>query len=60
MIPFSLVSILISLTAVSSYVDYRSIKLLTTVGVMLVTLVALIALVLVGPYTGGFLDQAAA
>lgn len=53
MIPFPLGSILISLAAVSSYVDYRSIKLLTTVGVMRVTLVALIALLLVGPYTGG-------
>ncbi|HKJ72857.1 MAG TPA: cation:proton antiporter, partial [Alphaproteobacteria bacterium] len=57
---FSLVSILISLAAVSSYVNYRYIQLPTTVGVMLVALVASLALVLVGPYAGGFRDQAAA
>jgi CPA1 family monovalent cation:H+ antiporter len=57
---FSLISILISLAVVSSYVNYRSVKLPTTVGVMLVTLVALIALVLIWPYTGGFREQAAA
>ncbi len=57
---FSLVSILISLSAVSSYVNYRYIKLPTTVGVMLVALVASLALVLAGPYAGGFREQAAA
>jgi CPA1 family monovalent cation:H+ antiporter len=56
---FSLVSILISLAAVSSYVNYRYIKLPTTVGVMLVALVASLTLVLVGPYAGGFREQAA-
>ncbi len=56
---FSLVSILISLAAVSSYVNYRYIKLPTTVGVMLVALVASLALVLAGPYAGGFREQAA-
>jgi Na+:H+ antiporter len=57
---FSLVSILISLAAVSSYVNYRYIKLPTTVGVMLVALVASLALVLAGPYAAGFREQAAA
>lgn len=56
---FSLVSILISLAAVLSYVNYRYIKLPTTVGVMLVALVASLTLVLVGPYAGGFREQAA-
>jgi len=56
---FSLVSILISLAAVSSYVNYRYIRLPTTVGVMLVALVASLTLVLVGPYAGGFREQAA-
>ena len=56
---FSLVSILIALAAVSSYVNYRYIKLPTTVGVMLVALVASLALVLIGPYAGGFRGQAA-
>jgi len=55
-----MMSILISLAAVSSYVNYRYIKLPTTVGVMLVALVASLALVLVGPYAGGFREQAAA
>jgi CPA1 family monovalent cation:H+ antiporter len=57
---FSLISVLISLAAVSSYVNYRYVKLPTTVGVMLVALVASLALVLVGPYAGGFREQAAA
>jgi monovalent cation:H+ antiporter, CPA1 family len=57
---FPLVSTLISLAAVSSYVSYRYIKLPTTVGVMLVALVASLALVLVRPYAGGFPEQAAA
>ncbi|MGA9032503.1 MAG: sodium:proton antiporter [Sulfuricaulis sp.] len=56
---FSLVSILISLAAVSSYINYRYIKLPTTVGVMLVALVASLALVLIGPYAEGFREQAA-
>ncbi len=56
---FSLVSLLISLAAVSSYVNYRYIKLPTTVGVMLVALVASLTLILVGPYAGGFREQAA-
>ncbi len=55
-----MVSLLISLAAVSSYVNYRYIKLPTTVGVMLVALVASLALVLVGPYAGGFAEQATA
>ena len=56
---FSLVSLLISLAAVSSYVNYRYIRLPTTVGVMLVALVASLTLVLVGPYAGGLREQAA-
>jgi CPA1 family monovalent cation:H+ antiporter len=42
-----------------SYVNYRYIKLPTTVGVMLVALVASLTLVLAGPYAGGFREQAA-
>ena len=57
---FSMVSILIALAAVSSYVNYRYIKLPTTVGVMLVALVASLVLVLLGPYAAGFREQAAA
>ena len=50
---FSLMSLLISLAAVSSYINYRYIKLPTTIGVMLVALVASLALILAGPYAGG-------
>jgi monovalent cation:H+ antiporter, CPA1 family len=57
---FSLISILISLAAVSSYLNYRYIKLPTTVGVMLVALVASLVLILVGPFAGAFRQQAAA
>jgi len=57
---FSLLSILISLAAVSSYVNYRYIKLPTTIGVMLVGLVVSLALIFAGPYAGGFREQAAA
>ncbi len=57
---FSLISVLISLAAVSSYINYRYIKLPTTVGVMLVALVASLALVLIGPYAPGFREQATA
>ncbi len=56
---FSLVSILISLAGVSSYVNDRYIKLPTTIGVMLVALVASLALILAGSYTEGFREQAA-
>ncbi len=55
-----MVSLLISLAAVSSYVNYRYIKLPTTVGVMLVALVASLVLVLLGPYDAGFREHAAA
>jgi CPA1 family monovalent cation:H+ antiporter len=55
---FSLVSILITLAGITSYINYRYIKLPTTVGVMLVALVASLILVLIGPYAGGFREQA--
>ncbi|MHB1094503.1 cation:proton antiporter [Thiobacillus sp.] len=57
---FSLVSILISLAAISSYINYRYIRLPTTVGVMLVTLVASLTLILAGSYAAGFREYAAA
>ena len=56
---FSLASILISLAAVSSYINYRYLKLPTTVGVMLVALVASLALVLTGSYAASLREQAA-
>jgi CPA1 family monovalent cation:H+ antiporter len=53
-----MVSMLVALAAVASYLNYRYIKLPTTIGVMLVALVASLSLVLVGPYTGGVREQA--
>lgn len=55
-----MVSLLIALAGVSSYLNYRYIKLPTTVGVMLVALIATLMLVLLGPHTAGFREQAAA
>tara|TARA_R110001592_G_scaffold117996_3_gene320258 strand:- start:632 stop:1915 length:1284 start_codon:yes stop_codon:yes gene_type:complete len=55
---FSLVSILITLAAVSSYFNYRYIKLPTSIGVMLVALVGSLILIIVGPYTEGLREQA--
>lgn len=57
---FSLVSTLIALAAVSSYVNYRYIRLPTTIGVMLVALVGSLALILAGSYASDFREQAAA
>lgn len=57
---FSLVSVLISLAAVSSYINYRYIKLPTTIGVMLVALMASLALITMGAFAIGFREQAAA
>lgn len=57
---FSLVSILITLAAVSSYFNYRYIKLPTTIGVMLVALAASLILIIIGPYTEGLREYAAA
>jgi len=56
---FSLTSTLIVLAAVSSYINYRYIRLPTTIGVMLVALVASLALILAGSYAGGFREHAA-
>lgn len=57
---FSLVSILITLAAVSSYFNYRYIKLPTTIGVMLVALVASLILIVISPYNEGLRDEATA
>ncbi|WP_447555082.1 cation:proton antiporter [Vreelandella sp. EE22] len=57
---FPLVSILITLAAVSSYFNYRYIKLPTTIGVMLVALVASLVLILISPYNEGLRDEATA
>ncbi|WP_133011286.1 cation:proton antiporter [Marinomonas flavescens] len=55
---FSLISIVITLAAVSSYFNYRYIKLPTSIGVMVVALGASLILIIVGPYTEGLREQA--
>ena len=57
---FALFSILISLAAVASYVNYRYFKLPTTIGVMLVALGGSLTLLVAGPYAGGFQERAGA
>lgn len=56
---FPLVSTLIALAAVASYINYRYIRLPTTIGVMLVSLLGSLALIIAGPYASGFRGQAA-
>ncbi len=56
---FSLLSLVISLAALSSYLNYRYVKLPTTIGVTLMALVASLTLVLAGPYAAGFREHAA-
>ena len=51
---FSLISVLISLAAVASYLNYRYIRLPTTIGVMLVALVASLTIIVAGPMPGVF------
>ncbi|MFG6665718.1 cation:proton antiporter [Halomonas sp. HNIBRBA4712] len=57
---FSLASVLITLAAVSSYFNHRYIKLPTTIGVMLVALIASLLLILVSPYNDALRDEATA
>lgn len=56
---FSLISALISLAAIASFINYRFIKLPTTIGVMLVALVVSLGMIIAGPYSGGFREHAA-
>ena len=54
---FGLVSIFISLVTVASFINY--IRLRTTIEVMLVGSIELLALILIGPHTGGFREPVA-
>lgn len=51
---FAILSLLITLAAVASYLNYRYIRLPTTIGVMLVALVASIGVIALGPLAEGF------
>ena len=56
---FALVSLLMTLAAVSSFINHRYIKLPTTIGVMLVAIVGSLGLIVAGPYASGFREHAA-
>ena len=56
---FHILAILISLSAVFSYINYRYLKLPTAIGLMLIAMLASLALLLLGPLTQGVEDLAA-
>jgi len=57
---FHILAILISLSAVFSYLNYRYLRLPTAIGLMLIALLASLALLLLGPLALGVEDHVAA
>jgi CPA1 family monovalent cation:H+ antiporter len=53
---FHILAILISLSAVFSYLNYRYLKLPTAIGLMLIAMLASLSLLLLGPITHGLVD----
>jgi len=56
---FHILAILISLSAVFSYLNYRYLKLPTAIGLMLIAMLASLSLLLLGPMTHGLVDVVA-
>jgi CPA1 family monovalent cation:H+ antiporter len=56
---FHILSILISLSAVFSYINYRFLKLPTAIGLMLIAMLASLALLILGPITQNLEEQVA-
>jgi CPA1 family monovalent cation:H+ antiporter len=56
---FHILAILISLSAVFSYLNYRYLKLPTAIGLMLIAMLASLSLLLLGPITHGLVDVVA-
>ena len=54
-----ILSILISLSAVFSYINYRFFKLPTAIGLMLIAMLASLSLLLLGPFSLGLREQVA-
>ena len=48
---FHILAILISLSAVFSFINYRFLKLPTAIGLMLIAMLASLALLLLGPFS---------
>lgn len=55
---YSILSLLIVLTAAFSYINYRFIKLPTTIGVMLISLIASLIIVIIGSFNPSFRQTA--
>jgi len=60
MTAFQIIALLITLTALFSYLNYRYFKLPATIGVMLIALLASLGLIGVGHFVPGLRDQAEA
>lgn len=56
---FHILSILISLSAVFSFINYRFLKLSTSIGLMLIAMLASLALLLLGPLSFGLKGEVA-
>ena len=56
---FHILSILISLSAVFSFINYRFLKLPTAIGLMLIAMLASLALLLLGPFSFGLKGEVA-
>jgi len=56
---FQILSILISLSAVFSFINYRYLKLPTVIGLMLIAMLSSLGLLLLGPFTLGLKEQVA-
>lgn len=56
---FHILAVLISLSAIFSYLNYRYLKLPTAIGLMLIALLASLALLMLGPFARGIEDQVA-
>ena len=50
---FNILAVLITLSAVFSYFNHRTLRLPNTIGVMLIALLGSLALILLGPMSGG-------
>ena len=57
---FSLFSVVVTLAAIAAYVNARYIRLPTTIGVMLIALIASVLLSVAAPFVGGLREHAAA
>jgi len=56
---FHILAILISLSAVFSFINYRFLKLPTAIGLMLIAMLASLALLLLGPFSFGLEEDVA-